>query len=232
LKLSVIIPAFNEEKTLEGVVSRVRSVAISGWSREIVVVDDGSTDGTGRVMQALAGPDLVPVRLPRNRGKGAALRRGFESATGDYVLVQDADLEYDPEDVPSLLVPLAEGRADAVYGSRILGGNRRSYFSYYWGGRLLTLIFNLLYGARLTDLTTCYKIFSLEDARGMGLACDGFEFCEEVTARLLARGRRIVEVPIRYAPRSIEAGKKIRWHDGITAIWTMIRLRLAGPPRG
>jgi len=228
MKLSVVIPVYNEERTLAEVVARVRAVAFPGWEREIVIADDGSTDGTAKVIASLAGPDLVasPERL--NRGKGAALRRGIRAASGEVVVVQDADLEYDPGDLPALLDRLVSTRAGAVYGSRILGTNPRSYFSYYWGGRLLTAIFNLLYGERLTDLTTCYKMLRRDEALALGLTCEGFEFCEEVTARLVRRNLRIVEVPIHYAPRSIDEGKKIRWHDGLTAIWTMLRLRFGG----
>jgi glycosyltransferase involved in cell wall biosynthesis len=228
MKLSVVIPVYNEEQTLAEVVARVRAVAFPGWEREIVIADDGSTDGTGKVIAALAGPDLVVSTDGRNHGKGSALRRGIEAATGEVVVVQDADLEYDPGDLPALLDRLVATKADAVYGSRILESNPKSYFSYYWGGRALTAIFNLLYGERLTDLTTCYKMLRRDAALGLGLSCDGFEFCEEVTARLVNRGLRIVEVPISYAPRSIDEGKKIRWHDGLTAIWTMIRLRFGG----
>jgi glycosyltransferase involved in cell wall biosynthesis len=230
LKLSVVIPAYNEERTLAAVVRRVRAASLPGVEREIVVVDDGSTDGTRGVLAALSGPDLLAESLPENRGKGAALRRGFELATGDLLVVQDADLEYDPADFAALLRPFLEGSADVVYGSRILGRNPRSYASYYWGGRLLTAAFNFLYGERLTDITTGYKMFRRADAARLGLRCDGFEFCEEVTARLLRRGRRVVEVPIRYAPRSMEEGKKIRWVDGARALWTMLRLRFAPAP--
>lgn len=227
MKLSVVIPAYNEESTLAALVARVRAVPLEGVEREIIVVDDGSTDATAKVAASMEGPDLKVVSLRVNSGKGAALRRGFAEATGDYLIVQDADLEYDPGDYPKLLEPLRAREADAVYGSRILGDNTRSYFSYYWGGRILTLAFNLLYGRRLTDLTTCYKVFRKEDAAG--LECDGFEFCEEITARLIRRGRRLTEVPIRYAPRSFKAGKKIGWVDGLRALWTMLRLRLGRP---
>jgi glycosyltransferase involved in cell wall biosynthesis len=228
LKLSVVIPAYNEEGTLSEVVARVRAVRIPRTDIEIVIVNDGSTDGTSEVLKRLAGSDLTAVELPINRGKGAALRRGFEAATGDVVIVQDADLEYDPADYVKLLEAFQKDGADVVYGSRILGSNPRSYFSYYWGGRILTAAFNLLYGTRLTDLTTGYKMFRRPDALSLGLNRDGFEFCEEVTARLLRRGRRIVERPIGYAPRSLREGKKIRWIDGVTALWTMLRLRFGG----
>jgi glycosyltransferase involved in cell wall biosynthesis len=230
VKLSVVIPAYNEERTLAEVVRRVQAVPLGDVQREIVIVDDGSTDRTPEIVASLVSPGLVAIRLPRNEGKGAALRRGFEAASGDWVIVQDADLEYDPGDYPRLLEPLRERRADAVYGSRILGSNGRSYFSYYWGGRLLTAAFNLIYGQRLTDLTTCYKMFLRDDAAG--LSCDGFEFCEEVTARLVRRRRRLVEVPIRYAPRSMAEGKKIRWFDGLIALWTMLRLRFGREKAG
>ena len=229
MKLSIVIPAYNEERTLADVVAAIRAVELPGVDREIVIVNDGSSDRTSEIMASLRGPDLVAVDLPGNRGKGAAVRRGIEESTGDFVLIQDADLEYDPSDYPKLIEPLARGGVDAVYGSRIMGRNRGSYHAYYWGGRLLTVVFNVLYGQRITDLTTCYKMFRRSDALEADLECDGFEFCEEITARLIRKGRRLVEVPISYRPRSFEEGKKIRWTDGIQAVWTMLRLRFARP---
>ena len=197
MKLSVVIPAYNEESTLAEVVTRVRGVVIPGVEMEIIIVDDGSTDRTSNVAESLEGPDLRLLNMPGNSGKGAALRKGFEAALGDFIIVQDADLEYDPEDYPKLVAPLQSGDAEVVYGSRIMGANTKSYVAYYWGGRFLTAAFNLLYGKGLTDLTTCYKVFRREDALSLGLECDGFEFCEEITARLLRQGRRIVEIPIK-----------------------------------
>ena len=197
--------------------------------RELIVIDDGSSDDTAAIAESLAGDDLVVIRQPENRGKGAAIRRGLEAATGELVLVQDADLEYEPGDVPALLEPLLSGEADVVYGSRILRKeNRRGHGRYYLGGRLVTWWTNLLYGSSLTDEPTCYKLFRTELVRGLDLRCTGFEFCPEVTGKLLRRGVPIRELPIHYAPRSMEEGKKIRWTDGLEALWTLLRIRLLG----
>ncbi len=224
MKVSVIIPAFNEDHTLAACVRAVYE-RNPGLDLEVIVVDDGS-----RVpVSGLAGPGLVVVRHDKNRGKGAAIRTGLDRATGDVVLIQDADLEYDPADYARVLEPIASGKADAVYGSRLLrSDNRRSYWSFYLGGRLVTAWTNFLYGSRLTDEPTCYKAVRTPLLRELGLTCMGFEFCPEVTAKLLRRGVRIVEVPISYRPRSIEEGKKIRWSDGLTALWTLLRYRFGG----
>ncbi len=224
MKLTVIIPVYNEASTIGEVIRRVRSVAGPGMEIDIVAVDDASTDGTHAILESLDGVTIL--RHPVNKGKGAAIRTGLSAATGEAVIIQDADLEYDPADYRSVLRPMEEGRADVVYGSRIMGGNRHSYLRFYYGGRMLTSMFNLLYSTRLTDLTTCYKAFRRETIASLDLRCERFEFCPEVTARLALKGVTILEVPIAYRPRSIEEGKKIRWHDGVQAMWTMLSLRI------
>jgi glycosyltransferase involved in cell wall biosynthesis len=225
VKLSVIIPARDEARTLPELVARVRATTLA---HEIVVVDDGSADATPSVLAGLAAgaPPLRLLRHESSRGKGAALRTGVAAATGDIALIQDADLEYDPADYAALLAPFADPRVEVVYGSRNLrAGNGRSNFAFYWGGRVLSVAANALYGSKLTDIATGYKVFRLPLLRSLALRADGFEFCEEVTARLLRRGIAIHEVPISYRPRSRAAGKKIRARDGVIALWTLARLR-------
>ncbi|HBL17912.1 MAG: glycosyl transferase [Elusimicrobia bacterium GWA2_69_24] len=227
-KLSVIVPAFNEERTIAAML-RVLLQVRSPIPLEVLVVDDGSTDGTCRVVEGISDPRLRLIRQPANRGKGAAIRAGIAVATGDWILIQDADLEYDPHDIPALLGPALKGGADAVFGSRILRPNNpASYLRFYWGGRLLTLWTNLLFGAAITDEPTCYKLLRSDLLRSLDLRCEGFEFCPEVTGKLLRRGVPIAEVPISYRPRSIEEGKKIRWIDGIEALWVLLRVRFWG----
>jgi len=227
-KLTVIVPAFNEARTVLQVLDRLLSIRFP-VPVEILVVDDGSTDGTG---DALENAGLSGVRLLRhdkNRGKGAAIRTGIEAATGEFLVIQDADLEYEPGEIPGLLEPLIRGEADVVYGSRILkSDNPASYHRYYWGGRLVTFWTNLLFGSSLTDEPTCYKLFKTELLRGLDLRCTGFEFCPEATGKILNRRIPILELPITYRPRSIEEGKKIRWWDGVVALWTLLRIRVAG----
>lgn len=225
MKLSAIIPAYNEASTIEEILKRVAAVAGSGVEIEMVVVDDASTDGTREVLRSLDLPGLRVLRHESNQGKGAAIRTGLGAATGEVVIIQDADLEYDPEDYRAILAPMKEHGAPVVYGSRILGRNPHSYLRYYYGGRLLTRVFNVLFRTRLTDLNTCYKAFRREVLASIPLRGDGFEFCTEVTARLVRQGVPIVEVPIAYHPRSLEQGKKIRWTDGLKAVYMMLRLR-------
>jgi dolichol-phosphate mannosyltransferase len=232
VKLTVLIPAYNEERTLPEVLRRVRA-ALRGSDHEIIVMDDASTDRTAELARGTDGVRLV--RLERHLGKGAAVRAGLARAAGDVILIQDADLEYDPADYPKLLEPFRTGRARVVYGSRVLG--RRAGLevgvsrpSFYLGGRLLSWLTTLLYGCRLTDEATGYKVFEASLLKGLSLETDGFEFCPEVTAKVLSQGVPIVEVPIAYHPRTRDEGKKIHWVDGAQAIWTLVRLRFRRRP--
>lgn len=223
MKLSVIMPVYNEKATLLAILEKVLAVDVP---KEVIIVDDGSSDGTGEILRSIEGryPDVRIVHHQTNQGKGAAIRTGLSVATGDVVVIQDGDLEYDPEDYHKLLAPIEEGKAEVVYGSRVLGGGRKSYLRYYLGGRLLSFIVNWLHRAHITDEPTCYKTFRREVLERIKLECSGFEFCPEVTAKVLKLGYRIHEVPISYHPRSIKEGKKIRWKDGLLAIWTLVRL--------
>jgi glycosyltransferase involved in cell wall biosynthesis len=225
--LSVLIPAYNEAGTLALVVARVQAVDLP-LPREIIVVDDGSTDATPEVLRSL--PGVVAVRHPRNRGKGAAVRTGLARATGDIVLVQDADLELDPADIPRLLAPLLEGRAQAVYGSRNLEGKDPGRtLLFYLGGRLVTAAANLLYGLSLTDEVCGYKALLRRVAIALPLREERFAWEEELTAALARRGIAITEVPVRARSRSMKEGKKLRRRDGLLALWVLLRQRFRRP---
>jgi len=225
--VSVIIPVYNESATLARVIRRVLAAPIR---KEILIVDDGSTDGSAAIAADIAGhePAVRFLRHRQNRGKGAAVRTGLGAARGDVFVIQDADLEYDPDDFPALFEPIFDGRAQVVYGSRIRGANRYSYARYYFGGRLLSLVTNLLYGVHITDEPTCYKAFTRRVLERIELRSEGFEFCPEFTAKVILAGFAIHEVPISYEPRTLKQGKKIRWTDGLIAIWTLVKLRFAG----
>ncbi|MHB1132259.1 MAG: glycosyltransferase [Chloroflexota bacterium] len=228
-KLSIIIPAYNERFTLAEIVDRVRAVPVP-LEREIVLVNDCSTDGTAQVADDLAAryADVRVIHHVRNQGKGAALRTGFKAATGDILLIQDADLEYDPQDYPRLLAPILGGRADVVYGSRFAGGqeHRVLYFWHSLGNLFLTLLSNMATDLNLTDMETCYKVFRADLVRGLPLRSNRFGFEPEITAKLAKLRARIVEVPVSYQGRTYQEGKKINWKDGVKAILTILRFAL------
>ena len=228
MKLSVIIPVYNERETIREILEKVTRVNLK---KEIIIVDDASRDGTTEVLRAMEGSQSInnaDVRIvyhSRNQGKGAAIRTALSYVRGDVIIIQDGDLEYDPQDYPQLIAPIIRGETDVVYGSRTLGKGKRSYWRYYWGGRFLSWLANMLYGARITDEPTCYKVFRAEVLKSLDLKCQRFEFCPEVTAKLCKRGYHIKEIPISYYPRKIEEGKKIRWIDGLAAILTLLKYR-------
>ena len=227
-KLSVIIPVYNERNTVAEAIRRSRSVEIP-LDREIVVVDDGSSDGTTQILSQLQDSTVRVVFHDVNRGKGAAIRTGLTHVTGDLVLIQDADLEYDPEDWPKLLAPVLKGKARVVYGSRFTGERRNMMFWHWVGNRFLSLVTNALYNTTLSDMETCYKLFDRKVLSGITIKSNRFDFEPEITAKVLRRGYRIYEVPISYAGREYHEGKKITWKDGFRALYTLIRYRVGRP---
>jgi len=226
-KLTILVPVFNEERTVEEMVRRVRAADSCGLAKEIVLVNDASTDGTAKSLERLHGLDGLRIfQHPHNRGKGAAIRTGLEHATGDICLIQDADLEYDPSDYPKLLQPILDGRADVVYGSRFTGGTHRVLlFWHYMANRFLTLLSNMLCNLNLTDMETCYKVFRRECVRDLKLTAERFGIEPELTAKLARRRYRFYETGINYSGRDYSEGKKIGWKDGLAALWFIFRYR-------
>ncbi|MGA2036696.1 MAG: glycosyltransferase family 2 protein [Acidimicrobiales bacterium] len=223
--LSVIVPVYNERNTVAEIIRRIRAVEVP-LEVDVVVVDDGSTDGTEKVLSALQDSTVRVITHDRNRGKGAAVRTGMASAKGDLLIIQDADLEYDPEDWSRLLEPVLKGKAKVVYGSRFTGERKNMLPSHWVGNRFLVLVTNLLYSSTLSDMETCYKLFDRRVLDGITINSNRFEFEPEITAKVLRRGFRIYEVPVSYVGREPSEGKKISWGDGIGALVALLRYRL------
>ena len=225
MKLSIIIPIYNEKRTLLKIIQKVEEADTIGLEKEIILVDDGSHDGTREILKSLEGKYRVFYHS-KNQGKGQALRTGFQEASGDIILIQDADLEYNPQNYSKLLRPILENKTDIVYGSRALQDNPYLNKGNYWGAKLISWLTNLFYGSHLTDVYTCYKVFRATILKEIKLESRGFDFEQEITAKVLKRRHKIIEVPIDYSPRRLEEGKKIKAKDGLIAIWKILKYRL------
>jgi len=248
-KLSIIIPVYNEKNTILKILQRIKEVDLGDIEKEIVIIDDYSIDGTREILKEFTEKHgyqqksaenypsnsvdisdnqsliLKVIYHNENLGKGSAIRTGIKYITGDIVLIQDADLEYDPQDYQKLIQPILDGEYKVVYGSRNLGNNKKSGFVYYIGGRFLSTLANLLYGTNITDEPTCYKVFKADVLKNLDLKCGRFEFCPEVTAKVARQGIKIHELPISYQPRSVKEGKKIKFKDAVQAAWTLIKYK-------
>ena len=225
MKISIIIPIYNEEELIEKVLARVRTLPIE---KELILVDDHSTDRTPEILATEAKkPGTVVLRHEVNRGKGAAIRTGLEHATGEILIVQDADLEYRPEEIPDVLQPILDGRCNVAYGSRFLGRIVGMRFANRMANNILAWIVTILYGQRITDEATAYKAFRREVVQSIPLDCRRFEFCPEITAKVLRRGEKIIEIPVSYTARTFEEGKKIGWRDFFVAVWILLKCRLS-----
>jgi len=222
MKLSVIIPVFNEKNTIEQIIDKVNDVPME---KEIIAVDDFSTDGTREILKGLKYDNLTTVFHDKNKGKGAAIRTGIQYVNGDVVVIQDADLEYNPHEYVKLMEPIKNGTADVVYGSRFSGLTEKMTFAHWLGNKVLTLATNILYRTKLTDMETCYKMIKAPIIKSFQLRANRFDFEPEITAKILKSGKRIVEIPISYQGRHWTEGKKITWKDGLSALWSLVKFR-------
>lgn len=222
MKTSIIIPAYNEEATIKRILDNIRSV---GLDKEIIVVDDGSTDNTSQILKQINDPQLKVFYHQKNLGKGAAVRTALKHVSGDIIIIQDADLEYDPEEYPLMLRLIKDGSADAVYGSRFIGDHRVFLFWHYLGNKFLTLLTNLLYNTILTDMETGFKAFRRQSIADIKIKCNRFDFEPEITAKILKKRLRLYEIPITYRGRGYSEGKKIHWYDGLWALWALVKFR-------
>lgn len=225
MKLSIIIPVYNENETLIDIINQVQGVSLEGIEKEIILIDDASTDGTREVCQNKVPSSIKVLYHEVNQGKGAAIRTGLKEATGDYILIQDADLEYDPEDYAKLLAPIQKGKAQVVYGSRFTGEHRNMFFHHWLGNKFLSFMTNVLYNSTVSDMETCYKLIKRDIIQGLSLKSNRFDFEPEITSKILKQKIRIYEVPISYCGREFDEGKKITWRDGIVALWVLFKYR-------
>ncbi|MBS3074608.1 glycosyltransferase family 2 protein [Candidatus Pacearchaeota archaeon] len=225
MKLSVVMPAYNEEKTIKEIIKKVKAVKIP---KEIIIIDDGSKDSTREILKGIKESDIRIFLNRKNVGKSYSVRRGIKEARGDIIIIQDADLEYDPQDYYKLVRPILEGSSKVVYGTRFPKTKKMPSLlnKFFIGNRVLTFLANLLYDANITDEPTCYKTFDAKVLKSLDLKSNRFEFCPEVTAKVLKKGYKILEVPISYHPRTVAEGKKINWRDGLEAVWTLIKYRI------
>ncbi len=228
MKLSIIIPAYNEQDNIKEIISRVQKVSLDNITKELIIVDDFSTDSTKKILSDIKDSSIKIFFHQKNQGKGAAIRTGLRHATGDIILIQDADLEYDPKEYPALLKPILENKTDVVYGSRmdvIKKNMSKMYKLHYFGNVFLTFVTNILYGSKISDMETGYKVFRKEVLEGINLKARRFDFEPEITAKIMKKGCKIVEVPIGFTARKFEEGKKITWRDGIKALFYLVRYR-------
>ncbi len=223
--LSIVIPVYNESKTIDGILTAVGNKKLSNWKKEIIVIDDGSTDGTRGMLKKWESKYSI-IYQPKNKGKGAALQIGFAKATGDIVLIQDADLEYSPENYDVLLAPFSDDRVDVVYGSRFLGAHLSTWFVYEMGNKFVTLLTKILYNTNITDMETGYKVMRKKVVDGLHIEAHRFDVEPEITAKILKAGYQIYEVPVTYFGRKFSEGKKLTWRDGVVAVWTLLKWRI------